>query len=364
MSVLLDKLLPVGVRLTTCQYIPDCGSGDGGRKLEVANSQMVISMLRVKWNPTSRGTRSNQFFSSAFHELFDKVCVRLQQLAPVVICGLRTQVNLTPDDMIELICFGQVVLEKPPKKMSAISDKDAIGDESETQKKELRSLLEEVEKGAANIYLNKKQTKQNQSTVIVDMLSKKMRNIHTGRNVRSFTETEIRLQENESFETLFHQINSDDEELLGKTTCKPVRSLSTGATEDPVSSTAATLNWMKNSDFPVELTPLSYISGGAVTEYLGHVSFHFIRESRGVEADEFHKFVTDCNAIARAHVASLSGNAMLAYRAMPAESGGRVYKSQVYNVISLSGCVVKVEYDQSTIGTTRGVRSSSTEEKL
>ena len=352
MSVLLEDQLPQGIRLTTCQHVPDYGTGDGGKADEISNEQLVMSMLRVKWNPQSRQTRSNHYFSSLFHDLFLKICESCKHMAPLSICGLRTQVNLTPDDMIELICIGKIVLDRRRDCDESLSrlpewqrefysehDNDDSDDGRMTEHRlrlnedvAQRKLLENAQLGGLR---HRSHHAQRQTTVIFDQLSENMRRYLLGVSEENWREW--------SNSHLDHKLPVKGQLASDAIAPHSLLPLHTGESNPKQTVALPHVSWLQTTNVPVELTPLFAVTGGVIIEYLGSVSMHFIRESKGGEA-EYHRFVTECNAIARAHVASLGGNAMIGYDLVPAESGGRVYKSQVYNVISLSGCAVKIDY--------------------
>jgi hypothetical protein len=185
LSVLLDKRLPDGLRLCTTSRMPDAVVESFGTD-DVTDGQMVMSMLRFKWNPSTRGTRSNLLFSSLFQELFAILCKRIQDFAPAVICGVRTQVNLTPDDQIELVCYGKVILTQSDSATPRIKEGAPDGSESDDtrateleihrrEEKAMSVLLHDIE---ASISVLKPHIGQNRSTVIVDKLSDVMNRRH------------------------------------------------------------------------------------------------------------------------------------------------------------------------------------------
>ncbi len=261
-----------------------------GKHLELANVQMLISMLRIKWNTTFRGTRSNQFFSGAFQELFALLCARLEPLAPVVICGIRTQVNLTPDDMIELICTGKVILEHDDKDLPKKEDEDENDDgESDLtsieyairnrQESEQRKLWKDVEEGVIKTFL--RPIGRHQATVIVNMLSKEMRKIHFGLPDKVEMPWEDRLKD--SFFDYAHPNFGRLDPLPPAQNLKPYRSTSVNLPSPRIPTSNEPSRFritISANDVPVELTPLYHMTGGVITEYLGSISMHFIREVR------------------------------------------------------------------------------------
>jgi len=98
-------------------------------------------------------------------------------------------------------------------------------------------------------------------------------------------------------------------------------------------------------DGHVLLTPLSEVPGARVKRYLGPVHLHFVKDSwaeRGEGSLEpfFFLLISQAQAVARAQVASLGGNALLCYRMVSQESGGKVSRNQNYTILSISGdCV-------------------------
>ena len=307
-------------------------------------------MLRVKWNPQSRLTRSNYYFSSLFQDLYAKICESIQHMAPISICGLKTQVNLTPDDMIELICVGKIVLDR--KRDHAMDEND--NDDSDDGRIVEQRLRSEEEAGQRKLLQEAQQLgglrqrshlAKQQTTLIFDKYPEYLRH-----QVLGLSDTKMKERTSETPVEMTSKSSASIASVSPtQVSFLPPLIADKRGVDFPSQYQSPRLNV---ADVPVELTPLYAVAGGVITEYLGSVSMHFIRESKGGEGAEFHRFITECNAIARAHVASLGGNAMIGYEAVPAESGGRVYKSQVYNVISLSGCAVKIEYGtgSSTVG--------------
>jgi hypothetical protein len=373
LSVLLDQQLPPGVRMCTSQHIPDFGTGTGGERAETSNAPTVMAMLRVKWDPSGKAFRNNNFFSGLFQNLYAKLCSSIENLAPVVVCGLRTQVNLTPDGMIELICSGKVVRERHHQEQlqgtlenvqQGYESDDSIGVELKVRYKEdveQRVLLSEIEKGVTKLFGREYQVGQRQMSVIIDSTPHAWNKLVNQNNSQAASLSSSDTPSSPSGRFLLSpsplkkipNVTFSDAVLipvLPLPTLSPASSESRENLEKSLDSFAfITPSRVLLDAAYVELTTLHHVTGARVSEYLGTVSMHFIRESRadtqGGEAAQFHRFITECNAIARSHVASLGGNALISYRAVPAESGGRVYKSQVYNVISLSGCAVRVIYD-------------------
>lgn len=344
--------------------------------MELGNAQMILSMVRVKNPSATRGTRNNQFFSSLFQDLLANLCAQVKHLVPVIISGIRTQVNLTPDDMIEIVCSGMVVLQKPeaPDELSDSNSSDGMSlVDLKKGADTIRKLSLQVEEGADKIFHVTKRMVSRQVAVIIDLLSDNMRQVHRGlieystpENefpeslcsspssfspkiiprkigiIRSRSKSEVESSSPRSFRPNVLRVPELDLGTSGQDDLKSVTNrLSVREDQNE-------LSLLQVTEVPVELTPLNHITGAVVTHYLGYVSMHFVRESRaelvGGEAASFRLFVTECNAIARAKVASMGGNALLSYRCTPAESGGQLYKSQVYNVISLSGYAAFVEY--------------------
>lgn len=106
LMVLLDKQAPAGVMFIGGHSIP-------GMAADMANAQLLVAMQRAKWNGTSE--KLSPSLSELFSDLHARLAFKCRHFAPCIIYGLKTRVNLTGDNMIELVVSGMAVLQPAPR---------------------------------------------------------------------------------------------------------------------------------------------------------------------------------------------------------------------------------------------------------
>uniref|UniRef100_A0A131XVV3 Putative ca2+-dependent phospholipid-binding protein n=2 Tax=Ixodes ricinus TaxID=34613 RepID=A0A131XVV3_IXORI len=99
----------------------------------------------------------------------------------------------------------------------------------------------------------------------------------------------------------------------------------------------------------VDLTSLDHVPGGKTEKYLGNLDFFFIRESTGIREEGglngfVQGFMTEILAIVRAHVSSLGGNAVVAFRMTQCVLLHNPHKNQGQCLINVAGDAVLIHY--------------------
>ncbi|KAK9763659.1 hypothetical protein K7432_009453 [Basidiobolus ranarum] len=129
---------------------------------------------------------------------------------------------------------------------------------------------------------------------------------------------------------------------------------------DPGASRTPYLTRFVSNELPlppprIEMTPLSYIPNTTIERYLGKISLHFVKEAHvvydtvtGGKAAFVHTFMMEVQAVARAHVAALGGNAIVALR-MDQTTFEESIKNQGYGLISIRGDVVELKHNEDPL---------------
>ncbi|KAG0266778.1 hypothetical protein DFQ27_009447 [Actinomortierella ambigua] len=134
----------------------------------------------------------------------------------------------------------------------------------------------------------------------------------------------------------------DERAMLAATTAA-----NTSVAAAAAAAAAAVLPMLPTSRSFIEVTPLSFIPGRTPTRYLGKLSLHFVKETHilhdGTVSSGMggfvHVFLMEIQAVARAHVAAMGGDAIVGLRVDETLFQESV-KNQGYALLSISGDVV------------------------
>ncbi|KAK2569229.1 C2 domain-containing protein 5 [Acropora cervicornis] len=104
----------------------------------------------------------------------------------------------------------------------------------------------------------------------------------------------------------------------------------------------------------VEMTSMSYLPNAQIEQYLGNVNLFLIRESHTVRENGglnmfMQAFVAEAQAMLRAHVSAIGGNALVSYKLNEIVLFDNPHKHQGQCLLNISGDAVKVCYEEDQL---------------
>eukprot|EP01132_Coremiostelium_polycephalum_P003724 gene3724-4638_t len=373
MCTLLDFEVLPGFSLCNTEILP-------GQSHSVTNVQLITAIRRVEWDVDS--TYLNTQLSMIFNSLYESIIFKLRELAPCNICGINVDIKIPEDDQLQLLMTAMCVMENedipsaintgggginsfitpplqdhsntgvgssglinplipPPPPMSLSSNKLSIPTTISVPSNVLSSI------GGGGNTVNSSSTAFN--NVGAGSSPSASSSLFFQRSLPNMSPAFLT-----SPMSILNDPNNSGNDSIPNTNNPSASDLQFDMSP-PKSPIRKTLELHNNERINellgsrtiehshVEITPLSYIPGSKMLKYLGRVNIHLIKESFSVREEGglgvfSHVFVTEANAILRAHVRNMGGNALVSYHIdefnLLLDSGP---KGQAYSLLSISG---------------------------
>ncbi|BFZ04098.1 hypothetical protein BsWGS_07137 [Bradybaena similaris] len=290
-SIMLhDNNPPEGFEICNTQIPP----GIPAEKI-AANMQMFTQIVKARYQPTSG---SSLDFSDLFNVILRRIFFKLRDLRPCCLANISFNVDLPDEDEINVAVTGCCLGLQDGLNQTVSAPVSVI---------KLQSHINEASKPSSAPPAMSSET---------DDMMFPMEGVVTEQHSRS-------------------RVSSTAAQLG-----RPQKQLKDGS------------RLRGSSALCIELSPLNSIYNGHIDKYLGYYNFFFIRESTSIKecggvGGFMQSFILEVKAIARAHVAALGGNALVAYNMSQCMLENNPHKNQGQCLINVSGDVVSVLYDGS-----------------
>ncbi|KAK3597627.1 hypothetical protein CHS0354_030177 [Potamilus streckersoni] len=294
-SMLLDSHPPPGIQVCNTKTMPGTPA---------SNFSFNIQMFTQVWR---REVMFDQQMKEDFTEIFEcllrKLYFKLRKMTPCCLCGLTFNVEVPDEDEIQItvsgVCVGVQDRVNTSTMDISVANKSLLKPIS-SEGDDMMFQMEEVSEQTAGTAVTKVDGQGNR------------REYSLMSNTRTISGAKIQKLES-------HRRNISN---VGSGALKPQRG--------------------------VELTPLFYVPGRKIGRHLGSYNFFFIRESTSLRevgglCGFMHNFITEVLAIVRAHVASLGGNALVAYKMTECVLLSNPNKNQSQCLINVCGDAVSLQ---------------------